>query len=72
MNRLLTTIGILTLIPVLASAGIIYSTDGTGAPGFYPANGSSSTSSVFHSFQFFVAPGQGGVLDQVVLAGLGF
>jgi len=55
-----------------AKADVIFSTNATTTPTFYPANGSTSTSSVFHAFQFTVAPGDGGVLGTLVTAGAFF
>lgn len=56
------------IAPLSAMAGVIYSTDGTSAPGYFPVNGYSSSSTVFHGMQFQVAAGSGGVFDQLVTA----
>ena len=58
------------ILAISASAGVIFSTDGTATPGFFPSSGSTSSSSVFHAFEFTVAPGQGGALGQIVVAGV--
>ena len=50
----------------LAQAGVLYSTDGTATPGFFPSNGSTSTSVVYHAFQFTATTG--GVFDELVTA----
>lgn len=54
----------------VAKAGVIFSTNGTETPTFFPANGSTSVSSIFHAFQFTVAAGAGGPVGQLVTAGL--
>lgn len=69
MTKFFLMIGLLSLTAVVSPAGVIFSTDGTATPGFFPSNGSVSSSSVFHAFQFTVGAGQGGVLDKLVVAG---
>ncbi len=69
MTKFFFVVGLLSATAAILSAGVIFSTDGTATPGFFPSNGSSSTSSVFHAFQFTVGAGDGGVLDEVVVAG---
>jgi hypothetical protein len=61
--------GVLLISSAVASADVLYSTDGTTTPGFFPSNGSSSTSSVYHAFQFTIGAGGGGVLNELVVAG---
>lgn len=60
---------LILVLSLSASAGVIFSTDGTATPGFFPSAGSVSNSSVFHAFEFTVASGQGGALGQIVVAG---
>jgi len=69
MKKILLVVGLLSITGAVSSAGVIFSTDGTATPGFFPSNGNSNTSSVFHAFQFTVAAGNGGVLDKLVVAG---
>jgi hypothetical protein len=61
--------GFLLVSSAVASADVLYSTDGTATPGYFPSNGSVSNSSVFHAFQFTVGAGNGGVLSTLVVAG---
>ena len=67
--KLLSLLCLLCASVAIASAGVIYSTDGTATPGFFPSNGSTSTSSGYHAYQFTVAAGQGGVVDELVVPG---
>ena len=69
MTKLFFVLGLLSMTAAVSSAGVIFSTDGTATPGFFPSNGSLSDSSVFHAFQFTVGAGDGGVLDELVVAG---
>jgi hypothetical protein len=69
MRKLFFVVGLLSITGAVSSAGVIFSTSGTATPGFFPSNGSSNTSSIFHSFQFTVGAGSGGVLDELVVAG---
>ncbi|HLK64026.1 MAG TPA: choice-of-anchor R domain-containing protein [Bryobacteraceae bacterium] len=68
-TKLFFALGLLGTTAAVSSAGVIYSTDGTATPGFFPLNGAASTSSVFHAFQFTVGAGDGGALDELVVAG---
>lgn len=61
--------GILLVSSAVASADVLYSTDGTATPGFFSSNGASSTSSIYHAFQFTIGAGDGGVLSELVVAG---
>ncbi len=69
MMKLLFVVGLLSITASISSAGVIFSTDSTATPGFFPSNGTDNTSSVFHAFQFTVGAGNGGVLNQLVVAG---
>jgi len=69
MTRLFFVAGLLSISAAVAPASVIFSTDGTATPGFFPSNGTSNTSAVFHAFQFMVGAGNGGVLDQMAVAG---
>jgi hypothetical protein len=70
MTKFLFVVGLLSATSGISSANVIFSTSGTATPGFFPSNGAVSNSSVFHAFQFTVAAGNGGVLDELVVAGL--
>ena len=70
MKQLLPLVYLAIVSSTLASAAVIYSTDGTATPGFFPANGTQSNSSGFHAFQFTIGAGHAGVLDQVLIPGL--
>jgi hypothetical protein len=55
---------------LVAQAGIIFSTDGTATPGFFPSFGTGSDNTTFsHANQFTVGAGDGGVLGQLITAG---
>lgn len=69
MTKLFFVLGLLSITAAVSSAGVIFSTNGTATPGFFPSNGALSTSSAFHAFQFTVGAGDGGVLDELVVAG---
>ena len=69
MRKLFLVVGLLSITGAVSSAGVIFSTDGTATPGFFPSNGTFNTSSVFHAFQFTVGAGDGGVLDELLVAG---
>jgi hypothetical protein len=66
MRNTLILTSLVCLASSVASAGVIFSTDGTASPSFFPLNGASSTSAVYHAFQFTVGAGQGGTFDQLV------
>jgi hypothetical protein len=65
----LSVAGLLCVASWMAQAGVIFTTS-TNPPGFFPSNGSTSTSSVYHAFQFTVGAGQGGTFDELITAGL--
>jgi len=69
MTKLYFLVGLLNTTAAISCAGVIFPTDGTATPGFFPSNGAVSASSVFHAFQFTVGAGTGGVLSQLVVAG---
>jgi hypothetical protein len=69
MRNTLILTSLICLASSAASAGVIFSTDGTAAPGFFPLSGTSSASGIYHAFQFTVGAGQGGTFDQLVTAG---
>ena len=68
MTKLYFLVGLLNTTAAISCAGVIFSTDGTATPGFFPSNGAVSVSSFFHAFQFTVGAGNGGVLSQLVVA----
>ena len=69
MKKLFFVVVLLSVTGAVSSASVIFSTDGTATPVFFPSNGTSSTSAVFHAFQFTVGAGNGGLLDELVVAG---